>query len=175
MRATGWMALLALAAAAGPAVAEERDTAGERVIGTFAACRSEGDAAARLACFDKAAATLEAAITAREVRIVDKKDVRTARRSLFGFALPRINLFGGDDEEKEPDFVEINSTVAYARPAANNRAVIGLADESKAVWQTTDPMPFPPKAGAKIRIRKGALGNYFLNVDGKNVRGQRIR
>ena len=32
------------------------------------------------------------------------------------------------------------------------------------MWQTTDPLLFPPRAGTKVRIRKGALGNYFIAI-----------
>jgi topoisomerase IA-like protein len=45
-----------------------------------------------------------------------------------------------------------------------------------AVWQTTDSIGFgsDPKAGQKIVIKRGTLGNYFLRIDGRNgVRGKR--
>jgi hypothetical protein len=161
---------------AGGAAAAEPDAAGERVLQSFAQCRAVTDAQQRLACFDKAATALEQAVKAKDVRIVDRSDVRRARRSLFGFTLPRIDLFGPEDgRDQQEDFAEVNTTVAGVRAVANNRLEIRLADESGAVWQTTDPMNFPPKAGAKIRIRRGTLGNYFLNIDGKSVRGMRVR
>jgi hypothetical protein len=110
------------------------------------------------------------------VQIIDRADVRKARRSLFGFTLPRINLFGsGEGEPGVEAFTEITTTVQSARPVANGRVEIRLADGNDAVWQTTEPMNFPPKAGAKIRIRKGALGNYFIAVDGRSYRGMRVR
>ena len=167
--------LSVLATAAAGHAAEPEGT-GERVLQRFAQCRSITDPAARLDCFDKAAGALEQAVKAKEVRIVDRGDVRKARRSLFGFTLPSLKLFGGDDADKdEPEFTEINATVASARAVENGRAEIVLADDTKAVWRTTDPLAFPPRAGAKIRIRKGALGNYFMNIDGKSVRGMRLR
>ena len=149
----------------------------ERVLRSFTDCRAIAAADARLACFDKAAASLEAAVRAKDVTIVDRQDLRKARRSLFGFTLPKIDLFGGKgrSEDKSDDFTEINTSVASARPVANGRVEIRLADESEAVWQTTDPMNFPPRAGAKIRIRAGAMGNYFLFVDGRSYRGMRLR
>jgi hypothetical protein len=161
---------------AGAAPAAEPDAAGERVLQSFAQCRTIADQAQRLACFDKAAGALEQAVRAKDVRIVDRGDVNKVRRSLFGFTLPRLNLFGNDEEDgKEQIFTEINSTIAAVRPVANNRVEIRLADETGAVWQTTDPMNFPPKPGAKIRIRRGTLGNFFMMIDGKSVRGMRLR
>lgn len=168
--------LVTLAAVAPGGAAMAQTGSGDRVLRSFAECRAIAAAEARLACFDKAAASLEAAVKAKDVTIVDRQDVRKARRSLFGFTLPKIDLFGGGrQDEKEEAFTEINTTVASARPGGGGRVEIRLADEGDAVWQVIDPMPFPPKAGAKIRIRQGALGNYFLSVEGRSYRGMRLR
>lgn len=175
MKAIGGIVACALLACAGGTAAAQSDETGERVLRSFSDCRALGDAAQRLQCFDKAAAALEAAVKAKDVSIVGQADIRKARRSLFGFALPKIDLFGGGREENEVEFAEINTTVASARQVANDRIEIRLADESGAVWQTTDPMAFPPRKGASIRIRRGTLGNYFLSIDGTRVRGMRLR
>lgn len=163
---------------AGTAALAEADGAGERVLRSFAQCRAIADAGTRLDCFDKAAGALEQAVKAKDVRIVDRNDATKVRRSLFGFALPRVNLFGGGDgaaDAREPEFTEINTTIAAARAVGHDRVEIRLADETGAVWQTTDPLPFTPKAGTKIRIRKGTLGSYFMNIGGRSVRGMRLR
>lgn len=176
-RAGIWVAAaagLATAGTAGSAVAQ--DSAGTRVLETFAQCRAITAADQRLACFDKAAGALEQAVKAKEVRILDKEDVRRTRRSLFGFTLPRVGIFGerdGDGEKTE--FNEINTTVASARQVANGRVELRLTDEPDAVWQTTESMTFPPKTGEKIRIRKGAIGSYFITVGGRSYRGMRVR
>jgi hypothetical protein len=161
-----WVASGALAA--GP-------SSSDRVLHDFGTCRTTTDAAARLACFEKTFDSFEQAVKTKEVTIVDKADMRQAKRSLFGFALPHVDLFNGGRSDPADDFTEINTTVASAREAEHGRAEIRLADESGAVWQTTDPMPFPPRAGDKIRIRQGTLGNYFLNTGGKTYRGTRVR
>ena len=101
---------------------------------------------------------------------------KKTRRSLFGLALPSIRLFGaGNDDAEEQAFTEITSTVASAGAVANNRVEIRLADDADAVWRTTDPMNFPPRAGAAIRIRKGTMGTYFITVEGRTYRGARLR
>lgn len=148
------------------------------VMESLARCRAIAAADTRLACFDAAATAIETAVKAQDVTIVDRQDIRTARRSLFGFSVPHIPLFGGGDRDAGPntdDFAELNTTIAAARPMDNGRVELRLA-ESDAVWMTTDPMPFPPKAGAKVRIRQGAMGNYFIAISGeRSVRGVRVR
>jgi hypothetical protein len=164
-----------LVAAVTPAMAQT--PSGADIVQSLARCRTIAAADARLACFDKASATLDDAVQAKTVTIVGQQEIREARRSLFGFTLPRVGLFGGDGAGSRPkeEFEELNTTIASVRPAANGRVEVRLA-ENDAVWVTTDPMPFPPRAGAKIRIRKGAMGNYFLAIEGqRSVRGMRLR
>lgn len=155
--------------------------ASDRVLESFARCRAIAATPDRAACFDAAARGLETAVKSKEITIVDRQEVRTARRSLFGFTLPRIGLFdGGDSDDRDraarpEEIKEIETTVASARVIANGRVELRLAD-SDAVWVTTDPMAFPPKPGKKVRIRRGTLGNYFIAVDGeRSVRGMRVR
>ncbi|MES2059282.1 MAG: hypothetical protein V4564_25295 [Pseudomonadota bacterium] len=177
MNAVRWVfaGLLVMGTANAASAEEPRESTADRVARSFAECRAIAAADLRLSCFDKAATALEASIKSKEVRIVDRADVRKTRRSLFGLALPSIRLFGGGDDDKEEAFTEIKSTVASTRSLANSRVEIRLAEEGSAVWQTTDPMDFPPKAGAAIRIRQGVMGNYFIAVEGRTYRGMRVR
>jgi hypothetical protein len=155
-----------------------------RVLRSFSSCRAITAPEARASCFDAAARSLEAAVESKDIIIVDRQEVRTARRSLFGFTLPRIGLFdGGDHDEAEDsaraprrdEFKELETTIASARSVGNGRVEIRVV-EGNAVWNTTDPMPFPPKPGRKVRIRKGTMGNYFIAVEGeRSVRGMRVR
>lgn len=174
MAAGGGVVLMLALTAAAPV-----PSGGDRVVRSFTACRAIAESAERLACFDKAASALETAVSSKEVTILDKTDVAKTRRSLFGFSLPSLALFNGGGKDAQEDerkaFTEINTTVASARQSSYGRYEIKLADEDGAVWQTTEPLPDVPKAGQKIRIRKGAMGSYFLTVDGRSVRGMRIR
>jgi hypothetical protein len=153
---------------------------GTAALEPFARCRAIPAAEARASCFDAAARSLEAAVAAKEITIVTRQDVRDTRRSLFGFTLPRVGLFTGDDDRDgggrpTEDFQQIDTTIISARTVANGRVELRIA-EGEAVWVTTDPMPFPPKPGRKVRIRKGAMSNYFIAVEGeRSVRGMRLR
>jgi head-tail adaptor len=172
-----WIIAITIAAtpAAAQAQAQARDAAG-RVLGGFADCRRIEAATPRLACLEAAATALEQAVRANDIRIVDRADVQKARRSLFGLNLPNVPVLGTEDEKDTPaTFVAIESNVRSARPGPNGRVEITIADESGAVWQTTEAMNFPPKPGAKVRIRKGTMGGYFMNVDGRSYRAMRLR
>lgn len=183
MRGRTIAAALALGFCACEAHAQQQ-SASTRLLDSFAKCRAIAAVEARAACFDASARELEAAVKAKDVTIVDRQEIRSARRSLFGFTLPRIGLFGGGDPDdgragsgkaEFEDIKELNTTIASARVVANGRVELRLADGG-AVWVTTDPMPFPPKPGDKVRIRSGSLGNYFIAVDGqRSVRGMRLR
>lgn len=173
-----WATGIGVALAGASIVAAAEPKSSERVLQDFAMCRSTADPAARLACFEKTFDGFEAAVKARDVTIVDKQDMRQARRSLFGYTLPKVDLFSGQgprDDRAEEDFTEINTTVASARQVENGRVEMRLADESGAVWRTTDPMTWPPKPGDKVRIRAGVMGNYFIATGGRTHRGMRVR
>ena len=152
--------------------------ANDRILQSLSECRRIAAPESRLDCFDKMAAALEQAVKSKEVTVVDRQDIRRARRSLFGFVLPQTGLFGGSDGDERGNaagFEELETTIVSARAVANSRFELRLAD-GDAVWVTTDPLSFAPRSGAKIRIRKGALGNYFLAIAGeRTVRGVRLR
>jgi hypothetical protein len=139
------------------------------------ACRTIPDAAQRVACYDAASAALVNATTSGQVRVVDQNEVRRARRSLFGFSLPRLPWFSGDDSVNDPDD-RLESTIKSAWLLKNvGRYRIVLADN--AVWETTESKLnwIAPRPGQKITILKGVLGNYFLQVDGQvGIRGRRL-
>ena len=133
---------------------------------TLAECRSEADAAARLACFDQASEKLELAIRAKEVTIVDKAQVEKAKRGLFGLRLPSLGIFGGgdaagDNEGNQLQQIESTVTSAGGGPAG---WTISLADGS--IWQQTDgnTLALSPKPGMPVLVKRGALGSYMMNV-----------
>lgn len=164
-------------AAAPPAQAQD---ASQRILDTFGACRAVQGTDARLACFEHAYDGFASEVKAKTVRIVDKKDITKVKRSLFGFALPKIALFGGGDDgaksgDEEPEFSEIDSAIGSIHGIASGRVEFTLAEEGSALWRSTDPVNFPPKPGDKIHIKRGALGNYFISSGSTRFRGTRVR
>ena len=170
---------LVLALVASFSVVAEPARAGDKVdrrtpeqFSAVIACRAISVESARLACYDRQVAALEQAAADKEIVVADRESVRQTRRGLFGFSLPKINLFSDGDGEEE--FQEIDSTIASARQVANGHWSIELADGAR--WEQTDgKLVLSPKTGQKIKIKRAALGTFFANVNGQpGIRVRRV-
>lgn len=172
VRALFFVALSAAAATSAAAADKPRPAALEALRG----CQAITADAARLACFDKAAAALATSVEKKEVVVLDQQEVRKTRKSLFGFQLPRIGLFGGGDGDKgpeEPEFTQIDTKVTGVRGLGYGKYSFTIEDG--AVWQTTEAGPDMPKAGTQVTIKKGSLGGYFIKFERQRpVRGMRV-
>lgn len=165
----------AMIAAAGSASAKEKPVPSSPLVAAIDRCRQITEAAQRLACYDTAANALVTAAKAGTVAVVDQGEIRKARRSLFGFTLPKIPFFSGDRTADEVQR-QLDSTITSVRALNNGYYRIVIADNN-AVWETTDSnISFdPPRPGQKITIIRGSLGNYFLRINGQvGVRGRRV-
>lgn len=151
-----------------PAAAREGEaTAQPAVLKAVLDCRTIADPAVRLACFDRSSAALDTAAAAKEVLVVDRDTARKTKRGLFGLALPKLKLFGdNDDEEVE----QIESTIASTYSGRDGSTVFVLEDGAR--WKQTDGRETYPKAGQPIVVRKGALGSFFARVN--NQPGVRV-
>jgi hypothetical protein len=139
-------------------------------------CRAIADAAARLLCFDSAAANLDAAAARRDVVIVDRAQVREGRRRLFGLALPRIPIFGGGDDDHDADQVQTVEGVIAGAAEGGGRWTISLQDG--AMWVQTDynQLAFRPRPGQHVVINRGALGSFMMRINNQpGIRVQRVR
>lgn len=130
-------------------------------------CRSLTADAERLACFDARVDALDRAEQARELVVADKSQVRKARRSLFGFPLPKLPLFGDGGDDSAEEFERIETTIQSARQLGNGRWSIVLEDGARWVQTDSKEMGTPARAGDKIAIRRAALGSFFANVNGQ--------
>lgn len=162
-----------LAMLAMPATAKD-DPVPSPLIDALERCLTITDGAARLACTDVAARRLVDASRRKDVVIVDRDEMQNTRKSLFGFTLPRIGLFGkgGPDSGEEVDRLE----AVVARVAMAGYGKIAFTLESGARWTTTDAWadPLPPKPGATLIIKRGAIGSYMVSVKGgRSVRAMR--
>lgn len=153
----GWLAASAQAAEPAPAPAPGAYQA-------LVECRGITDPTARLACFDKAAEGLAAAVQSRQVVVVDKGTMRETKRRLFGISLPNVKLFGpADDEEID----QIASTIESTSDTRDGLSLFVLADGSR--WRQTEGRYLFPKAGQPIVIKRAALGSFMANVNGKTA------
>lgn len=168
------VAIALIAAAASPAVSKTPPPKSP-LISAVEACQAIADGSLRLACFDRAGPALVAAARAGDVAIVDRVQLRAARRSLFGFSMPRLPFFSGDDSADETADV-LDTRIKTARAVGNGRYRMVIVD-GDAQWETTESFANfrEPRSGQKVQIKRGALGSYLLKIDGqRGVRGKRI-
>jgi len=174
--------LAATAAAAQPARRVDPQTAaaarGQRSAAVLQAvidCRRITDTAARLACFDAAAARLEQAESTGEVVVVDRSQVREARRQIFGFSVPAFDLFGGRNDNRAPeDRVDtLETTLSSSSVGRDGHLIFRLANGQ--VWRQYGSEPLRARPGATVVIVRGLIGSYFIRVGGQpGVRAQRM-
>ena len=140
-------------------------------------CQAETNPEARLACYDRAAGAILAAEDSGDLRVIDREDVRRTRRSLFGFSLPDLGIFGrGDDEDdgEEEAFKVLNTTIERVGGSYETGYVITTAEG--AVWQLDEAPRLSPKLGQAVEIRNAALSSYYVRVNGQSgVKARRIR
>lgn len=137
------------------------------------ACQQIADDAQRLACFDRAVGRIVTAEAAGDVQVVDREDVRQTRRSLFGFSLPNLGIFGGDDEEEDELFTTTIESVRYT-----GRSSARITTAEGAVWEMNNiprnRRQFKP--GDEVEFKEASLGFYFLRIGGQTgVKGRRIQ
>jgi len=168
LRITFQLAALALSVFSAPAQANQPEPASQpAVFQELLDCRTIADTAARLACFDRSAAALATAAEQKDVLVVDRATARETKRGLFGLALPRIKLFGANDDE---EIAQIDTIIASTYSARDGSTVIVLKDGAH--WKQTDGRETYAKAGQPVTIRKGALGSYFARIN--NQPGVRV-
>ena len=174
----GFYLMAAALVASAPASAKDKDKdklAPSPLVTAIDRCRQMSDPAQRLACYDSAANALVQAANSGAVAVVDQNEIRKARHSLFGFSLPKIPFFSGDSTADEAQR-QLDSTITSVRALNNGYFRLVIADNN-AVWETMDSnISFdPPRPGQKISILRGALGSYFLRINGQvGVRGRRV-
>jgi hypothetical protein len=151
-----------------PALAADKEDAlaPPQSFSKLTGCKAIADSVARLACYDKAVVELEQAVASKQVYLADKEEIKRTRKGLFGFSLPKLGLFGGDDSSDESNQIEAVIAKSYQASGRNGPWTMILEDGAK--WVQTDGDLFPyPKAGQPIKIRKATMGAFVANVNGQ--------
>lgn len=166
---------VAVALAVAPASAKDRPLPPSPLLKGLRDCQAVRDGAARLACYDKAGGAMIRAADGGDVAIVDRESLNSARRSLFGFALPSLPFLNGGSA-KQPTMTRLESTVTSFRSLGNGFYRIGIAD-SNAVWESTEAANLgDANPGEQIVISRGAIGSYFAKIGKqREVRVRRVR
>ncbi len=162
---TKWTCIFAatmLCAAPAASAPKQPDGPPPAQVAAVLACRQLADSAERLACFDRAAATLGEAVSKRDLVVFDRESVRKTKRGLFGFAIPNLGIFGDDDGEVE--IKQLDGVIAGLGHNSDGGFIFRLEDGSR--WSQTDSKPFAlePRGGDKVVVKKGALGSYIMSV-----------
>lgn len=165
--------ILAMAVAAPTAGLAQVPTGNAQIVREIDACRSIVEPVARLACFDRTAAALVTATRNREVVVLDEQEVKRTERSLFGFSLPKLSLFGGGDKDGKPDEARpkidrIESRITGLDESGYGKWVFALADGSR--WQTIEMnTSLRPRVGDTIVIERAALGSFRASIKGSRL------
>jgi len=157
--ATAWMAAAGSLLVAGVAMAQSADP--------VAACAGIAGSKARLRCFDAATARRPA----------------PASPTVSGAGAPVAQGLGAeqvrDTRPQSERPVEQSRVSAHVVSASDNG--VGhwrIALDNGSVWQMTEVAAYftPPRHGEVVRIRKGAIGSYLLDVGTQaSVKVARIR
>ena len=107
--------------------------------------------------------------------VVDREQAKAARKQAFGLSLPTLDMFNKAEATPE-EANRIEDTVERAYRGGDGKWVFELT--GGAVWQYYDAADLgrQPKQGGKVEVRKGAVGGYFLSLDGQSgARAKRLR
>jgi hypothetical protein len=167
------VALSALMAPAALPAKTSKPMARPEAFEALVRCRALTDEAERLRCFDSAAATLQQQAENRDLVVVDRKQIRETKRSLFGLDIPDLNPFGGQDDDAD-EVKSVEGVVQSAMQDGNGRWIVTLEDGSS--WGQTDsyPLAVGPRRGNKVKIVKASMGSYMMRINGQpGVRAKR--
>lgn len=134
-------------------------------------CRAIADPAARLACYDALAAP---GAPAKPAPAASTFGLPAAPAPAAPAPAPSPDRFGMEFRTPETMLDAIESTIPGRFEGWEPKANIKLANGQ--VWQVTDGTSgyVRPVEGAKVRVRRGALGAFYLEIEGTN-RSPRVR
>jgi hypothetical protein len=171
LKATAALALAMIASGAADARTKPIQSP---LVEALANCQGQSDDAARVRCYDAAAAALTDATARGKIVVVDQEDVKQTRRSLFGFSLPKLPFLSGD-KSADGQQDELTAKIASAGPIGYGMWRIKLEDG--ALWETTEALSVirDPRAGNEVKIKRGLLGSYVIRIAGQRaLRARRV-
>lgn len=161
---TAGVAVVALAlAVGGEADARKiKDGPPPAQITTLLSCRGITNEAERLACYDKAAASIDTAVANKDLVVFDREGVTKTKKGLFGFGIPNLGIFGDDDDSVQ--IKQVDGVIAGLGRTMDG-FIFRLKDGSR--WVQTDgkAIAIDPRIGDNVVIKKGALSSYILSVN----------
>ena len=169
MRASLPLLMVTSAFWATPVIAQDTDKLQQVRPPVFEAlvnCRSIVDPQERLVCYDAKVTAIDQAEKNDELVLADKETMKEARRGLFGFSLPKLKLFGNDDEEGESELI---SKIASVYQGSPGKWTVVLDTGARWAQIDTQMLGRNPKPGMEIKIRPASMGSYFANIAGQRA------
>ncbi|MDB5431434.1 MAG: hypothetical protein JWP35_2550 [Caulobacter sp.] len=169
----GSLALAANAQAADRASKAAGDKGRAVILQSVLDCRAITDPTQRLACFDGAVGQMDQAEKSGDIVVIDRAQVREAKKAAFGFEMPHFTFFDKGDKPEVVDKVSGVAESAYVNK--DGKWVVVLEDGGKWVQVDNEPISVSPRKGSKVEIRTAVFGSYFMTVDGqRSVRAHRV-
>jgi hypothetical protein len=165
MDLTGAATVMAIAAVATPTAAWSAPgpQARPEIFTRLLDCRTITESAARLVCYDRQVAAIDAAAQRDEVVVLDKEGLTKTRRSLFGFSFPKLPFLGSDNDEMKPEFATIVAKISATREVGYGNWSFRLEDGAQ--WQSVEPIQNrAPRPGMTIEIKRGTLGSFVGKI-----------
>jgi len=130
-------------------------------------CRAITDQTERLTCYDKTVGEMAGADAKGDLITLDQEQRKAIRHQAFGFTMPSFTLF--DKGEKPEEASKATFKIAQAWQDLEGKWNFKL--ETGAVWRQTDTNEIyhDPHAGSVADVSKGALGAFFMKVDGQEA------
>ena len=136
-------------------------------------CRTLTDQAERLACYDAAVGKMDQAEKSGDIVVVDRDQVREAKKAAFGFEMPHFTIF--DRGEKPEKIDHVTGVVSEAYVNKDGKWVVVLEDGAKWVQVDSEAVYNAPHKGSTADIRTAAMGSFFLKLDGQRaIRAHRV-
>ncbi|MFN4288826.1 MAG: hypothetical protein ACK4E3_10070 [Brevundimonas sp.] len=155
-------AVIAWGLLATAAVAQENSGERAELLLQLLQCRDVSEAAARLECYDRVSASIDAAERSGDIVVVDRAQVSAARRQLFGFEVPNFTLL---DRGSASERIEaVTATLTRASQGGDGRWVFVLDDGSTWRQADSDPVRLSARSGLEVRVRRASLGSYLLTA-----------
>lgn len=153
--------LLVITLSSATGVAMGQAPAPSPLAGMFA-CADLTDAGQRLACYDAEVARVRSAEQAGRITTLDAAQIETLSRESFGFALPNLAALLPHHEAETPRQMEATISRVTSR---EGKAAFVL--DNGQVWRVVDSSRNRnARAGAKVTIRRAALGSFMLAPEG---------
>ena len=172
LRGIGLAALAVATFHSGSAFAQQpKEPSSQDTIDRLRACQTIADASERLACYDREVGVVLAATDEGTLRVVDQQEVEQTKRSLFGFTLPKIKLFGDGEDE----MTELATTITKVRSEGREGWI--FTTEEGSTWRIAETKMGwrPPREGQPVVLKRASMGSFFIRVNGQiGVKGRRI-